>query len=74
MTETKFSSEDELWELVKFFSERGDELEKKLQAAHEAHYLEGSGWLRLYQTLQAQLVALKAEISRLQSERSERQQ
>jgi hypothetical protein len=74
VTDTKFASEDELWGLVKVFSERADELEKKLQASREAHHLEGTGWIRLYQTLQTQNATLKAEIARLRSEHPERQQ
>lgn len=74
MADTTFASEDELWELVKVFSEQADELEKKLQVSREAHHLEGTGWIRLYQTLQTQNLALKAEIVRLRSEHPEHQQ
>lgn len=71
---TNSPSLEELWDMVEEFSRHATDLEKKLRASREAHHLGGTGWIRLYQTLQTQNVALKAEIMRLRSERPERRQ
>jgi hypothetical protein len=62
---------DELWEMVQSFSQHADRLKNLLEserAKNQELDIENSGWLAVYQRLQSENVALKAEISRLESQ------
>jgi hypothetical protein len=66
----KLTPTEELWEMVRMFSQHADDLKALLEVErHKSTELntENAGWLDVYQKLQFQIVGLKAEISRLES-------
>ena len=48
MAERSSATLEELWEMVKVFSQHSAELEEKLRAVNEAAGLEGANWLKIY--------------------------
>lgn len=69
-SENKLPSSEELWEMVKTFSQHADILKKTLEterAKNKDLNAENSGWLVVYQMLQSQVGVLEAEILRLRS-------
>lgn len=69
-SETKLPPAEELWEMVKTFSQHADNLIRLLEAERQKSEeldTENAGSLKIYRSLQSEIVALKAEKSRLES-------
>jgi hypothetical protein len=70
--ENKPPSVEELWEMVKVFSQHVAELKELLASEREKNKAldaENSGWLAVYQRFLSQIDALEAELSQLRSPR-----
>jgi hypothetical protein len=68
--ETKLPSEDELWEMVKAFSQQADDLQKQIEIERGKNAdlnTENSGWLKIYQQHLSVISELKARITQLES-------
>jgi len=74
--ENKPATVEELWEMAKTFSQHAKNLEALLAAEQEKNRelnTENAGWIVVYQKLESEIVALRAELARLESHAHNRQ-
>lgn len=67
--ETKPPSVEELWDMVKCFADRANDLEKEianLKGQISSLNKENSGWLEIYQRQSTEIDGLKSRLERLE--------